>query len=187
MSVLFPSSQASPESTWPLPHTSLEQQSALQPSPSMVLPSSHASVSCPAGQLVSARISVSTRWLPQVSSERQSDAQPSPLSVLPSSQTSPTAVSSMPLPQTSSRQSAEQPSPETMLPSSHCSPAALTKPSPQSSKIQVSCTSAQRAPTGQTSPDGQVVLPGSTQERTVKAAMDAASEANRSRCFFMII
>src|SRR3954464_5209245 len=59
--------------------------------------------------------------------------QASPSIVLPSSQTSPTVVSTTPLPQVSSDlQSLEQPSPSTWLPSSQISPTSLSRtPLPQ--------------------------------------------------------
>ena len=94
-----------------------------QPSPLLVLPSSHCSP-------------VSTMPLPQTApgvSFWQVEEQPSPLLVLPSSHCSP--VSRRPLPQTgvgsvSFWQVAEQPSPLFVLPSSHCSPVSVL-PLPQ--------------------------------------------------------
>src|SRR5215475_4219608 len=112
----------------PLPQTSVDVHVLLQPSASVVLPSSHASPR-------------STIPLPQVWSDLQSREQPSgthvpvvqsvallqplpsahlPSNELWSSQISP--GSSTPLPQPSCLQSCAQPSPSTMLPSSHSSP-----------------------------------------------------------------
>src|SRR5699024_4856426 len=87
-SSVSPSSQVSPRSTMPLPHSSADVQVALHPSPLIVLPSSHASLE-------------STIPSPQLGSE-QFAWQPSASSVLPSSQASPTSASSTPLPQLSS-------------------------------------------------------------------------------------
>ena len=81
---VFPSSQASPRSTIPLPHPSSFRQSASHPSPGSRLPSSHCSPR-------------STMAFPQVSSDVQVALHPSPGRRLPSSQTS--GSSTVPLPQ----------------------------------------------------------------------------------------
>src|SRR6185312_13310137 len=173
-----PGSHSSPLSTVPLPHFSSDLQSAEQPSPDAVLPSSQTSP-----------LMVSTMPLPQVSFDLQSAEQPSPETLLPSSQTSPLQVSTMPLPQVSSDlqsaeqppqlvlsaplsqtspfdlstmplpqlsfdvQSAEQPSPSTMLPSSQTSPAAVSmRPLPHRVLMQTSWLAAHVVPAGQTRP-----------------------------------
>src|SRR5262245_3946007 len=82
------------------------RQLASQPSPLVVLPSSHCSFG-------------STEPSPQICSSTHVLEQPSPLTVLPSSQASPTSTTW--LPHCSNRHAGEQPSPPTVLPSSHCS------------------------------------------------------------------
>src|SRR6185312_3145297 len=81
-----PGSHCSPTSTVPLPHFSSDLQSAEQPSPEAVLPSSQTSP-----------LTVSTMPLPQVSFDLQSAEQPSPGALLPSSHTSPLPASPLPL------------------------------------------------------------------------------------------
>ncbi len=70
----------------PLPQRSVDLQSAAQPSPSTVFPSSHTSPAIASGMP-----------LPHFSFDLQSASQPSPSTMLPSSHTSP--GSSWPLPQ----------------------------------------------------------------------------------------
>src|SRR5262249_31307445 len=107
----------------------------LQPSPSLVLPSSHTS---PASR--------STMPLPHFSSDRQSREQPSPPLVLPSSQISP--GSRTPLPHFSIWQLGLQPSPGRMLPSSHCSPES-TRPLPHGLSRHTACTAPHSLSSGQ--------------------------------------
>ena len=106
----FGGSHSSPasQSTMPLPQDSLLRQSAEQPSPETLAPSSQTS---PA----------STSLLPQYMTPQTAEQL---LAASGGSHSSPAAQSVVPLPQDSSlRQSAEQPSPPAVLPSSHTSPA----------------------------------------------------------------
>src|SRR5262245_3478936 len=149
---MLPSSHTSPAATSSvsLPQPSADWQSAAQPSPLSVLPSSQTS-------------STSLMSLPQVSSDLQSDEQPSPLSLSPSSQTSPAASSSTSLPQVSSdEQVALQPSPSMMLPSSQISPESRLA-LPQSSRMHTGCAAAHCVPSGQTMPLGHSIVVVSTQ------------------------
>src|SRR5690242_20086014 len=87
---LPPSSHFSLTSLIPLPHTSVDLQSAEQPSPLTVLP--FTLCSGPSSQTSP----TSTMPLPQTSTDLQSAEQPSPLVVLPLSQISPGSMSPLP-------------------------------------------------------------------------------------------
>ncbi len=122
-----PQSQPSPvaTSTTPLPHASRDWQSALQPSPERVFPSSHTSAP-------------SVTPLPHIST-KQLGPQPSPATVFPSSHSSPVARSTTLSPQEGGVQSVRQASGTTSAfagPSSQSSLASVT-PSPQWAKAQL--------------------------------------------------
>ncbi len=145
-----PSSHCSPASTSTrlLPQVSLDWQSARQPSPDTLLPSSQNSP-------------LSMEPLPQLSS-RQFWLHPSPPSKLPSSHASLRAVSSSPLPQVSlERQSARQPSPDTLLPSSQTSSGSRV-PLPQvvlAKQSAVQLSSLRTLPSSQISPGSTTPFP----------------------------
>ena len=174
-------SQSSPasQSTILLPQISVLLQSALQPSPPSVLPSSHASPgsitplphpctlqSAPQSAMVAGSAgsqaspaSQSVIPLPQLSSLRQSPLQPSPPSKFPSSHTSP--GSTIPLPQPVSLQVAVQP--PTGSGGSHSSPATQSvMPLPQLSSLRQSelqPSPPSELPSSQTSPGSVSPLP----------------------------
>src|SRR5262245_60632429 len=158
-------SQTSPtaKSVMPLPHDSVDLQSCEQPSPSLLLPSSQASL-------------MSLMPLPQVSFDRQSCEQPSPSRALPSSQTSGVraVVSTLPLPPVSfDWQSREQPSPSRTLPSSQTSSGSTwASPHFMMSGRQVGCAAAQCVPTGHSTPvASHWVAPGPVHAASAAANM----------------
>src|SRR5262245_42147703 len=113
----------------PLRQRSSDRQFGEQPSPPMLLPSSHCStqsvfiaVAPPHSTGIEIRLlgrCVSSTPLPHCSFDKQSPRQPSRLALLPSSHCSP--AWGTPSPHRSTTQSAEQPSPLSRSPSSHCS------------------------------------------------------------------
>src|SRR5882724_11431464 len=153
----MPSSHCSLSSILLSPQISLWHLSS-QPSPEMLLPSSHSSPASvfliPSPQRDAVQLTshaavctphvsqasptpVSVMQLPHSSFDWHVALQPSPLRLLPSSHVSPLHASVTPLPQVSSlRQSALQPSHAMLLPSSHCSVGSLTPLPHVSSLVQ---------------------------------------------------
>src|SRR5262249_30087938 len=143
------------------PHTSLDEQSGRQPSPSTLLPSSHTSPLAVSTMLSPHRrgtqfgrhaafgafelaaplshCSLKSRTASPHFGSVQLLWHWSLLTMLASSHCSPFAVSTMPLPHTSSDlQSPAQPSPLVLLPSSQTSPLAVSRmPSPQRASVQL--------------------------------------------------